>query len=152
MFTLSGKLSIFKSGVEQAYFDGTVFKSLLDIDMNAKKVTNMAVGTTTGDAVEYDQLVALVTTREGQANGLATLDGGGRLPASQLTTSAMEYQGTYDASLVTPLLADGSGNTGDLWHVTVAGTQDFGSGNIAFLIGDKIVYNNSNKIYIRKAM
>jgi hypothetical protein len=77
-------------------------------------------------------------------NGYAELDGDGKVPSSQLTIDAFQYLGTYDANTNTPTLIDGTGNTGDLYRVTVAGTQDFGSGNITFAVGDKVVYNPSS--------
>lgn len=80
---------------------------------------------------------------KGQANGVASLDANGRIPYSQLPESAMEYKGTWDASTNTPDLADGTGDTGDMYIVSVAGTVDFGSGNIIFYEGDRVVYNGS---------
>jgi hypothetical protein len=53
------------------------------------------------------------------------------------------YEGTYNATTNTPALVDGTGNIGDLYQVNVAGTQDFGSGNITFAVGDKVVYNGA---------
>lgn len=53
----------------------------------------------------------------------------------------MEYKGNWDASLNSPALADGTGNNGDVYHVNAAGSVDFGSGSISFVIGDKVVYN-----------
>jgi hypothetical protein len=79
----------------------------------------------------------------GAVNGLAQLDGAGKVPASQLTISAMEYKGTWDAATNTPTLADGSGNTGDVYNTSVAGTQDLGSGNITFAVGDWVLYNGA---------
>lgn len=55
--------------------------------------------------------------------------------------SAVEYKGTYNASTNSPALVDGTGTTGDLYRVNVAGSQDFGSGSISFAVGDKVVYN-----------
>ena len=69
----------------------------------------------------------------GKANGVATLDENGRIPYSQLPESAMEFKGTWDASNNTPTLVDGTGDTGDFYVVSVAGTQDLGSGEIKFL-------------------
>ena len=80
---------------------------------------------------------------KGQANGVASLDANGRIPYSQLPESAMEYKGTWDASTNTPALADGTGDTGDMYIVSVAGTVDFGSGDITFYEGDRVVYNGS---------
>jgi hypothetical protein len=55
---------------------------------------------------------------------------------------AFIYKGTYDASTNTPALSDGTGTVGWLYRVSVAGTQDFGSGNITFQVGDKVVYRD----------
>lgn len=56
----------------------------------------------------------------------------------------MQYVGTWNASTNSPSLADGIGTAGQLYRVNVAGTQNLGSGNISFNIGDKVVYNSSN--------
>lgn len=83
------------------------------------------------------------TAAKGQANGYASLDGAGRLPASQLPVSAMEYKGTWNASTNTPALADGSGSAGDVYRVSTAGTRNLGSGAIEFGVGDYAIYNGS---------
>ena len=77
----------------------------------------------------------------GKANGVATLDENGRIPYSQLPESAMEFKGTWDASTNTPTLVDGTGDTGDFYVVSVAGTQDLGSGEIKFLENDRVIYS-----------
>lgn len=82
-------------------------------------------------------------SEKGAANGVATLDAGGKIPASQLPNSVMEYKGNYDASTNTPTLVDGTGNAGDVYRVNVAGTQDFGSGSLTFGVGDWVVYNGT---------
>jgi hypothetical protein len=84
-----------------------------------------------------------VTDKLGAANGIATLDATGRIPSSQLTLEAFEYKGTWSAATNTPSLADGVGNTGDVYQVSAAGSQDLGSGSISFVIGDKVVYNGA---------
>lgn len=57
------------------------------------------------------------------------------------------YVGVWNASLNSPAIADGDGGAtvgpGAVYRVTVAGTQNLGSGSITFAIGDKVVYNNS---------
>jgi hypothetical protein len=83
------------------------------------------------------------TLGAGAANGLATLDVGGKVPVSQLPSSFMEYKGTWDANTNSPTLADGAGDTGDVYIVSVAGTQDLGSGPITFAIDDWVIYNGS---------
>ena len=77
----------------------------------------------------------------GKANGVATLDESGRIPYSQLPESAMEFKGTWDASNNTPTLVDGIGDTGDFYVVSVAGTQDLGSGETKFLENDRVIYS-----------
>ena len=84
-----------------------------------------------------------VTSQKGAANGYASLDSGGKVPASQLPSSLMEYKGVWNASTNTPTLVNGTGDTGDVYRVSVAGTQNLGSGNITFDIGDYVIYNGS---------
>ncbi len=79
----------------------------------------------------------------GQANGVASLDSAGKVPVTQLTVSAMEYKGTWSASANTPTLADGTGNAGDVYRVSVAGSRNLGSGSIQFRVGDSVIYNGS---------
>lgn len=55
----------------------------------------------------------------------------------------MEYKGVWDADANDPELADGVGDNGDVYHVAVAGSVDFGSGAISFEVGDKVVYNGA---------
>lgn len=74
---------------------------------------------------------------------VATLDINGKLPSSQLTVEAFEYKGNWSAATNSPTLADGTGNAGDVYNVSAAGTVDFGAGGIEFAIGDKVVYNGS---------
>jgi hypothetical protein len=82
-------------------------------------------------------------SREGNANGIATLDAGGKIPVSQLPSSLMEYKGTWNASTNTPALANGTGDNGDVWKTSVAGTVNFGAGNIVFAAGDWAIYNGT---------
>ena len=120
----------------------------LNFDFSGLKLTNIAAGTVSGDAVEYTQLntaLALYVplTQKGASNGVATLDSGGKVPVSQLPNSVMEYLGTWDASTNTPTLANGTGNAGDVYICNVAGTTNFGAGPITFAVGDWAIYNGS---------
>jgi hypothetical protein len=71
----------------------------------------------------------------------------GKVPASQLPSAIMEYKGVYNATTNSPTLANGVGNTdddiGNVYRVTVAGTQDFGAGSISFEVGDYVILNDS---------
>lgn len=98
-------------------------------------------GVTSSIQTQLDSKIPL--TQKGAANGVATLDGGGKIPSAQLPSSVMEYKGTWNASTNTPTLADGVGDAGDVYLTTVAGTVDFGSGPISFAIGDWAVYSGT---------
>jgi len=112
--------------------------------MSSQKITGLADGTTTNDAVNFGQLSLYIPlTQKGANNGVATLDAGGKVPVSQLPNSVMEYQGNWNASTNSPTLADGTGNAGDVYRVNVAGTQNLGSGSLVFAIGDWVVYNGT---------
>lgn len=68
---------------------------------------------------------------------------GGKLPVSQLPTSAMEYKGVWDASANTPTLANGSGDAGDTYRVSVGGARDLGGGSVTYGVGDLVLYDGS---------
>lgn len=86
---------------------------------------------------------AIQSSEKGSALGVATLDAGGKVPASQLPNSVMEYLGTWAASTNTPTLVNGVGNAGDVYIASDSGTVDFGAGNISFAAGDWVIYNGS---------
>lgn len=79
----------------------------------------------------------------GGANGVATLDSAGKVPVSQLPSSIMEYKGTWNATTNTPTLANGIGDTGDVYRVSVGGTINLGGGAITFDVGDYVIYNGT---------
>lgn len=83
------------------------------------------------------------TSEKDQPNGYAGLDANGRISASAVPEGFLQYQGTWDASTNTPTLADGVGEQGDVYRVSVAGTQDLGSGSISFSVGDWVTYNGT---------
>jgi hypothetical protein len=86
---------------------------------------------------------ATQTALDGKQNtstyGYATLDAGGKVPVSQLPSAIMEYQGVWNASTNTPTLANGTGNTGDVYRVSVSGNAL----SLSFEVGDYIIYNGS---------
>jgi len=57
--------------------------------------------------------------------------------------SDQNYIGVWDADTNTPGISDGIGNKGDYYTCNVAGTVDFGSGNITFAVGDQAIYNGA---------
>lgn len=79
----------------------------------------------------------------GGPNGVATLDGGGKVPLSQLPASLLEYKGNWSAATNTPTLANGTGVSGYTYINTAVGTVNFGAGNITFAIGDWVIYDGA---------
>lgn len=53
------------------------------------------------------------------------------------------YQGTWNATTNTPTLADGTGTASFWYRCVVAGTVDFGAGNITFSVGDDAYYSGT---------
>ena len=51
--------------------------------------------------------------------------------------------GNWDADINSPELANGFGNVGDYYIVSVAGTQDLGSGSVDYLVGETIRYSGT---------
>lgn len=78
----------------------------------------------------------------GAANGVATLDSGGKVPVSQLPSSVVTYLGTWNAATNTPTLVNGTGDAGDMYICNVAGTVNFGAGPIVFSVGDWVLYGS----------
>lgn len=89
---------------------------------------------------------ARIALKRGVANGVASLDSGGKVPISQLPSTLLIYKGTWNLSTNTPTLSDGTGTTGWTYRVTGAPTPtnfNFGSGNVSLTNGDYIIYNDS---------
>ena len=88
---------------------------------------------------------AVNTSALGANNGVATLDGTGKLTASQFPSSltgAVVYQGVWNANTNTPALASGVGTKGFYYKVSVAGTTSI-DGNANWSANDVIIYNGT---------
>jgi hypothetical protein len=76
-------------------------------------------------------------------SGKASLDGGGKVPLSQINDAllgSVNYKGTYNASTNLPALPSATTNKGNYYVVTNNGTQFA----INFVAGDWIISNGSN--------
>ena len=93
--------------------------------------------------ISVDDAFVEVVSRKGQSNGYASLDSNGRVPSSQLPSSAFEYKGNWDAATNNPTLAAGAGDAGDMYRVSVAGSQNLGNGLVTFDVGDMVLYNGA---------
>jgi hypothetical protein len=104
----------------------------------------------------FDQPIAIANTQvsglgtastkdAGVANGVATLDGSGTVPISQLPSAvlgALSYQGTWNASTNTPTLTSSVGTKGYYYVVDVAGSTNL-NGITDWKVGDWAVFNGS---------
>jgi hypothetical protein len=93
-------------------------------------------------------IIGLGTAAEkdvGVANGVASLDSGGKVPVSELPAAvlgALSYQGTWNASTNTPTLASGVGTKGYYYVVSVAGSTNL-DGITDWNVGDMAVYSGT---------
>lgn len=122
-------------------------------DLGAVRLTNVADPVNAQDAAtkKYTTDTFIPLTQRGAALGVATLDGGGKVPVAQLPSAIMEYVGVWNATTNSPTLADfadeatAGDKVGDVYRVSVAGSQNLGSGAISFEIGDYVICNRSGK-------
>jgi hypothetical protein len=110
--------------------------AIIDDVANLVTLTGVATNATTLGTFAGD-IIPDSSTIKAAIQSLETFIGG--LP------DPMEYKGLYNASTNSPALADGSGNNGDVYQVSVAGTQFTPS--ITFTVGDKVVYNGATAKY-----
>lgn len=127
----------------------------LAVTLATQTANTVFAGPTTGAAATptFRSLVAadipslsatyVLQSSVGAANGVASLDSGGKVPVAQLPSTVMIYKGAWDASTNTPTLADGTGTNGWVYRASVAGTQDLGSGSQTWAVGDFAIYNGS---------
>lgn len=79
----------------------------------------------------------------GVANGVATLDSGGKVPQSQIPLMGdLNYQGTWNASTNTPTLTSSVGTKGYYYVVDVAGSTNL-NGITDWQVGDWAIFNGS---------
>lgn len=95
--------------------------------------------------VLYAFLVAITDNVFATPNGLATLDNNGRVPDNQITEDLTEYRGAWNANTNIPDLNTVTKIKGDMYLVSVAGTQTLvdGEGTVKYNVGDQVIYNGS---------
>jgi len=80
------------------------------------------------------------------ANGYCPLDAAALIPTANIPDAILnqlEPKGGWNATTNTPAIADATGSAGWFYIVNVAGTQDLGSGNISFDVGDWALHNGT---------
>jgi hypothetical protein len=131
----------------------------LTATLTTQTANSVFAGPTTGPSAQptfralvqadIPSLSSLYVTRAevGVASGVASLDGSGKIPVSQLPSVVMEYQGSWNPTTNTPTLSDGTGTNGNVYWVsaldtgTVAGLTDPSMTN--FQIGDLVIYSSA---------
>ena len=111
--------------------------------MSTQNSNNISVTGGTMNGVTISDYVATAT--KGVANGVASLDGSGTVPISQLPAAvlgALSYQGTWNANTNTPTLVSSVGTKGYYYVVSVAGSTNL-NGITDWQVGDWAVYNGS---------
>lgn len=101
-----------------------------------------AIATITGLQTALDNKIE--TSLIGVANGLVPTNAGNTIDPIYLgVTLSVPLEG-WNATTNTPALSDGTGNANEYCFVTVAGTQDLGSGNLVCAIGN-FLYHDGTK-------
>jgi hypothetical protein len=121
----------------------------LTFSLNTQTANTVFAGPSTGSATQptFRSLVIADLSFAGAASGVATLDGSGKVPLSQLPSTLMEFKGNWNPNTNTPVLVDGTGTTGFTYWVsaldtgTVAGLTD--PSMVNFQVGDLVIYNGT---------
>jgi hypothetical protein len=127
---------------------GAVTLGLSDISQLVTAAANLVLAGPTSGGAAQAALRALVIADlafAGVANGVATLDGSGKVPTSQLPSAvlgALQYQTTWDANANSPALASGTGTKGWYYKVSTAGTTTI-DGISQWNVGDVIVFDGT---------
>ena len=112
------------------------------VTVNAKGLVTAATNIASGDVTTALGFTPANAATLGTAGGIATLDGAGHLLTSQLPpglVSGLTPVGTWNANTNTPTLTSSSGNEGDLFIVSVAGTTTL-DGISVWNVGDSAFF------------
>jgi len=136
----SSASGVVSSEAEQAAFNcafGTSAGTVAEGDH-----THVANDITDFDAAADARADARIALQRGAISGLAELDVNGRVPVSQMAVSAFVNRGNWNASTNTPTLSDGSGENGDTYYVSVAGSTAL-DGISEWAVGDRVVSSDT---------
>jgi hypothetical protein len=133
---LTAEASLTGAADQQPYYTG----------VGAKALYTVASWFRSNVAALVDLAAAYTLLGRGSANGLASLDSGGKVPTSQLPDAilgAMSYQGTWNATTNSPTIPTAaSGNKGHYYKVGTAGTTTI-DGISEWAVGDWLVSNGT---------
>ena len=126
-----------------AAFNLTTGKLIKDSGYNASTFATAAQGAKADTAVQPGSLGSAAYLNAGSANGVASLDAGGKVPVSQIPALGdLNYQGTWNATTNIPTLVSSAGTKGYYYVVATAGSTNL-NGITDWQIGDWAVFNGS---------
>ena len=82
----------------------------------------------------------MLANQRGVANGVASLDAAGLVPLNQLNVSGLAFKGAWNPNTNDQGLVDGTGNTGDFYKASHAGSFNAGNGSYTYAAGDWIIF------------
>jgi hypothetical protein len=134
---------------------GLTASSTLNIGQNGDSGTiQLYRGLTFSDST-VQTTAGIPLTQRGAANGVATLDGTGKVPSAQIAiTGALIYKGTWNASSNTPTLSaslPAGVAAGWEYAISTTGTRDIGSGSTTYTQGGFVIYNGATWDYVPPA-
>ena len=152
LLTMGGNVDVqIVNSLPGSYAANTIYVVTGDASYySADGVSVTKMGASVSDVNTNTAAITAINNSLGQANGIATLDANGHIPAEQMPTEALIYKGQWDASSgAYPVQV--TYTTGDFYIVSVAGTVS----GIDYYVGDWIIWNgaawdrsaNANLVY-----
>ncbi len=116
-------------------------------DYNAGQVQNTPAGNISSSnvqsAINELDTIKIESSLIGVSNGVCDLDVNAKVPSARLPAAILIFKGLWNATTNSPSLSNGVGVNGEVYVCNVAGTVNFGAGNITFAIKDWAVYNSA---------
>lgn len=140
----AGTISIANTGVTASSY-GSASKTLTATVNAQGQLTDMAALNIAIANTQVSGLGTASTKDAGAALGVATLDGGGQIPLSQIPASlqgGVSYQGTWDASANNPPLTSSVGTKGYYYVVSTAGATNL-NGITDWKVGDWAIFSGT---------
>lgn len=122
---------------------GTVPNSALTTDPLARTNHTGTQAQSTVTNLVSDLASKVNTSSVGQPNGVASLDGSGKVPASQLSVAGLHYAGTWNASTNTPSLVSSVGTAGYYYIVSVGNPTMNLDGILEVASGDWVIFSDT---------
>jgi hypothetical protein len=129
-----------------AFVKGQNYLTSVSAPVSSFNTRTGAITLTSADVTTALSFTPVNATVVGAANGIATLDGTGKLTTAQVPTSligGLNYQGTWNPATNTPSLTSGTGTKGYYYKVSVASNVSTLDGISQFNVGDIVAFNGA---------